>query len=97
MIFIKNKNWGVKIQSSFTNMTQSVSNFEPKLCFVSKRDDFGIFFFYFNPVLSIIFWITPITEGYGFNLHSEKGKSGQFIGKVDEGRYANRKINGLRH
>lgn len=24
-------------------------------------------------------------EGYGFNLHAEKGKSGQYIGKVDEG------------
>ena len=24
-------------------------------------------------------------EGYGFNLHAEKSKSGQFIGKVDEG------------
>ncbi|XP_011503199.1 PREDICTED: Na(+)/H(+) exchange regulatory cofactor NHE-RF1 [Ceratosolen solmsi marchali] len=24
-------------------------------------------------------------DGYGFNLHAEKGKSGQFIGKVDEG------------
>ena len=23
--------------------------------------------------------------GYGFNLHAEKGKSAQFIGKVDEG------------
>lgn len=23
--------------------------------------------------------------GYGFNLHAEKGKAGQFIGKVDEG------------
>lgn len=24
-------------------------------------------------------------DGYGFNLHAEKGKSGQYIGKVDEG------------
>lgn len=24
-------------------------------------------------------------DGYGFNLHSEKGKVGQYIGKVDEG------------
>ena len=24
-------------------------------------------------------------DGYGFNLHAEKGKAGQFIGKVDEG------------
>lgn len=24
-------------------------------------------------------------DGYGFNLHGEKGKSGQYIGKVDEG------------
>ncbi|XP_026472965.1 Na(+)/H(+) exchange regulatory cofactor NHE-RF2 [Ctenocephalides felis] len=24
-------------------------------------------------------------DGYGFNLHAEKGKIGQFIGKVDEG------------
>jgi hypothetical protein len=24
-------------------------------------------------------------QGYGFNLHAEKGKAGQFIGKVDEG------------
>uniref|UniRef100_A0A023F7J4 Putative na+/h+ exchange regulatory cofactor nhe-rf1-like protein n=1 Tax=Triatoma infestans TaxID=30076 RepID=A0A023F7J4_TRIIF len=24
-------------------------------------------------------------EGYGFNLHAEKGKPGQYIGKVDEG------------
>lgn len=23
-------------------------------------------------------------QGYGFNLHAEKGKAGQFIGKVDE-------------
>ena len=24
-------------------------------------------------------------QGYGFNLHAEKGKAGQFIGKVDAG------------
>lgn len=24
-------------------------------------------------------------DGYGFNLHAEKGKTGQFIGKVDDG------------
>ncbi|XP_046746173.1 Na(+)/H(+) exchange regulatory cofactor NHE-RF1 [Diprion similis] len=24
-------------------------------------------------------------DGYGFNLHAEKGKNGQYIGKVDEG------------
>ncbi|KAB0801043.1 hypothetical protein PPYR_05397 [Photinus pyralis] len=24
-------------------------------------------------------------DGYGFNLHAEKGKSGQYIGKVDDG------------
>lgn len=24
-------------------------------------------------------------DGYGFNLHAEKGKPGQYIGKVDEG------------
>ena len=24
-------------------------------------------------------------NGYGFNLHAEKGKAGQYIGKVDEG------------
>ncbi|GBP94893.1 hypothetical protein EVAR_90810_1 [Eumeta japonica] len=24
-------------------------------------------------------------DGYGFNLHAEKGKQGQYIGKVDEG------------
>ncbi len=24
-------------------------------------------------------------DGYGFNLHAEKGKAGQFIGKVDDG------------
>lgn len=28
---------------------------------------------------------TPDFDGYGFNLHAEKGKPGQFIGKVDEG------------
>ncbi|ESP04688.1 hypothetical protein LOTGIDRAFT_198460, partial [Lottia gigantea] len=26
----------------------------------------------------------PDFQGYGFNLHAEKGKAGQFIGKVDE-------------
>ncbi|CAL1530421.1 unnamed protein product, partial [Lymnaea stagnalis] len=26
----------------------------------------------------------PEFQGYGFNLHAEKGKAGQFIGKVDE-------------
>ena len=26
----------------------------------------------------------PNFDGYGFNLHAEKGKAGQFIGKVDE-------------
>ena len=29
-------------------------------------------------------------NGYGFNLHAEKGKSGQFIGKVDPGSPAER-------
>jgi len=24
-------------------------------------------------------------SGYGFNLHAERGKAGQFIGQVDEG------------
>lgn len=24
-------------------------------------------------------------DGYGFNLHAERGKNGQFIGKVDDG------------
>jgi len=24
-------------------------------------------------------------DGYGFNLHAEKGKQGQYIGKVDDG------------
>ncbi|KOB69025.1 Na(+)/H(+) exchange regulatory cofactor NHE-RF1 [Operophtera brumata] len=28
---------------------------------------------------------TPDFDGYGFNLHAEKGKPGQHIGKVDEG------------
>lgn len=28
--------------------------------------------------------IWPDFQGYGFNLHAEKGKPGQFIGKVDE-------------
>lgn len=27
----------------------------------------------------------PDFDGYGFNLHAEKGKPGQYIGKVDEG------------
>ena len=27
----------------------------------------------------------PDFQGYGFNLHAEKGKPGQFIGKVDDG------------
>ena len=27
----------------------------------------------------------PGFDGYGFNLHAERGKPGQFIGKVDEG------------
>ena len=27
----------------------------------------------------------PDFSGYGFNLHAEKGKVGQYIGKVDEG------------
>jgi len=27
----------------------------------------------------------PEFSGYGFNLHAERGKPGQFIGKVDEG------------
>lgn len=26
----------------------------------------------------------PDFDGYGFNLHAEKNKSGQFIGKVDD-------------
>ena len=29
--------------------------------------------------------ISPDFNGYGFNLHSEKGKSGQFIGTIDPG------------
>ena len=29
--------------------------------------------------------IKPDFQGYGFNLHAEKGKPGQFIGKVDAG------------
>lgn len=29
-------------------------------------------------------------DGYGFNLHAEKGKPGQYIGKVDEGSPAER-------
>ena len=29
--------------------------------------------------------IWPDFQGYGFNLHAEKGKPGQFIGKVDPG------------
>lgn len=31
----------------------------------------------------IVKW--PDFDGYGFNLHAEKGKPGQYIGKVDEG------------
>lgn len=31
----------------------------------------------------IIKW--PDFDGYGFNLHAERGKAGQYIGKVDEG------------
>ncbi|XP_022112733.2 Na(+)/H(+) exchange regulatory cofactor NHE-RF2 [Pieris rapae] len=27
----------------------------------------------------------PDFDGYGFNLHAEKGKPGQYIGKVDDG------------
>lgn len=38
--------------------------YEPRLCHVTKRDDF---------------------DGYGFNLHAEKGRPGQYIGKVDDG------------
>ena len=30
----------------------------------------------------IVKW--PDFEGYGFNLHAEKSKPGQYIGKVDE-------------
>ena len=29
--------------------------------------------------------IWPDFQGYGFNLHAEKGKPGQFIGNVDSG------------
>lgn len=37
-----------------------------------------------NPRLCyLVKW--PDFEGYGFNLHAEKAKTGQFIGKVDEG------------
>lgn len=42
----------------------SVNNYHPRLCHLTKWDDFN---------------------GYGFNLHAEKGKAGQYIGKVDEG------------
>ena len=31
----------------------------------------------------IVRW--PDFNGFGFNLHAEKGKAGQFIGKVDDG------------
>ncbi len=31
----------------------------------------------------IVKW--PHFDGYGFNLHAEKGKPGQYIGKVDDG------------
>ncbi|GFS01526.1 Na(+)/H(+) exchange regulatory cofactor NHE-RF1 [Elysia marginata] len=31
----------------------------------------------------IVKW--PDFAGYGFNLHAEKGKAGQFIGQVDDG------------
>ena len=44
-------------------MTQAPHLYEPRLCHVSKREDF---------------------DGYGFNLHAEKGRPGQYIGKVDE-------------
>ena len=27
----------------------------------------------------------PDFQGYGFNLHAERGKAGQYIGKVDDG------------
>ena len=27
----------------------------------------------------------PDFSGYGFNLHAERGKAGQYVGKVDEG------------
>ncbi|KAK0040968.1 Na(+)/H(+) exchange regulatory cofactor NHE-RF1 [Biomphalaria pfeifferi] len=37
----------------------------------------------FRPRLChVVKW--PEFQGYGFNLHAEKGKAGQFIGKVDE-------------
>ncbi|CAH2061202.1 unnamed protein product, partial [Iphiclides podalirius] len=36
----------------------------------------------------------PDFDGYGFNLHAEKGKPGQYIGKVDEGSPA--EVAGLR-
>ena len=29
--------------------------------------------------------IWPDFQGYGFNMHAEKGKPGQYIGKVDDG------------
>jgi len=29
--------------------------------------------------------LTPTFEGYGFNLHTMKGKTGQFVGKIDPG------------
>lgn len=32
----------------------------------------------------------PDFDGYGFNLHAEKGKPGQYIGKVDDGSPAER-------
>lgn len=44
-------------------MSHTSQLYEPRLCQVSKRDDF---------------------DGYGFNLHAEKGRPGQYIGKVDE-------------
>ena len=33
----------------------------------------------------LVMWPSNIFSGYGFNLHAEKGKAGQFIGKVDGG------------
>lgn len=33
----------------------------------------------------LVKWPDNIFQGYGFNLHAEKGKAGQYIGKVDEG------------
>lgn len=33
----------------------------------------------------LVKWPSNIFPGYGFNLHAEKGKAGQFIGKVDDG------------